>query len=172
MYITPLLTLVRGTLSAPFWSLWQKLSLSLLYFNKTLLHKSCEWWSLVSSPRLNSSPLESNYPGFFPDLATTFHKRCSLVEGQALDWYATWCLAWFPQIFLSTLYQSCCPRFLPLPSENYASTAEPNLKRMKLLGRQNREKESKMAVAKRQGRSKEGPRTRVKTSDRTNSTPG
>ena len=34
------------------------------------------------------------------------------------------------------------------------------------------EKESKMAVAKRQGRSKKGPRTRVKTSGRTNSTPG
>ena len=37
---------------------------------------------------------------------------------------------------------------------------------------QNREKESKMAGAKRQGRSKEGPRTRVKTSGRTDSTPG
>jgi len=35
-----------------------------------------------------------------------------------------------------------------------------------------REKESKMVVAKRQGRSKEGPRTRVKTSGRTNSSPG
>ena len=41
-----------------------------------------------------------------------------------------------------------------------------------MLGRQNREKESKMAEAKRQGRSKEGPKTRVKTSGRTNSTPG
>ena len=41
-----------------------------------------------------------------------------------------------------------------------------------LLGRWNRQKESKMAVAKRQERSKEGPRTRVKTSGRTNSTRG
>ena len=41
-----------------------------------------------------------------------------------------------------------------------------------MLGRENREKESKMAVGKRQGRPKEGSRTRVKTSGRTNSTPG
>ena len=61
-----------------------------------------------------------------------------------------------------------------MPSENYASTAEPNLKRMKLLGRQNREKESKMAVAKRQGREKpskieqkkvRGPRTEDRSED-------
>ena len=51
-----------------------------------------------------------------------------------------------------------------------------------MLGRSNREKESKMAVAKRQGREKpakidkgrpkEGLRTRVKISGGTNSTPG
>ena len=43
---------------------------------------------------------------------------------------------------------------------------------LEVLGRQNREKQSKMAVAKKQGRSKECPKTRVKTSGRTNSTPG
>ena len=36
----------RGTLSTHFWCLWQKLSLSPLYFNRTLLHKSSEWSSL------------------------------------------------------------------------------------------------------------------------------
>ena len=51
------------TLSAPFWCLCQKLSLSPLYFNKTLLHKSSERSSLVSGPRLNSSPLEAKNPG-------------------------------------------------------------------------------------------------------------
>ena len=52
----------RGTLSAPFWCLCQKLSLSPLYFNKTLLHKSSEWPSLVSGPRLNLSPPEAKNP--------------------------------------------------------------------------------------------------------------
>ena len=32
----------RGTLSVPFWCLCQKLSMSLLYFNKTLLHKKLQ----------------------------------------------------------------------------------------------------------------------------------
>ena len=46
------------------------------------------------------------------------------------------------------------------------------------LVRQNRKKESRMAVAKRQkgkareNRTKEGPRTRVRSSGKTNSTPG
>ena len=56
----------RGvTLSAPFWCLCQKLSLSSLYFNKTSLYKSSEWSSLVSGPRLNSSPPEAKNPGVF-----------------------------------------------------------------------------------------------------------
>ena len=54
-----------STLSAPFWCLCQKLSLSPLYFNKTLLHKSSEQSSLVSGPRLNSSPPEAKNPGVF-----------------------------------------------------------------------------------------------------------
>ena len=37
-YITPLLILAKGYSFAPFWCLCQKLSLSPLYFNKTLLH--------------------------------------------------------------------------------------------------------------------------------------
>ena len=47
---------------APFWCLCQKLSLSPLYFNKTLLHKSSERSSLVSGPGLNSSPPEAKNP--------------------------------------------------------------------------------------------------------------
>ena len=49
----------------------------------------------------------------------------------------------------------------PIPKE----LGLPSLERG-LLGRENREKESKMAVAKRQRRSKEGLKTRVKTSSR------
>ena len=49
-----------STLSAPFWCLCQKLPLSPLYFNKTLLHKSSEWSSLVSGPGLNSPPGAKN----------------------------------------------------------------------------------------------------------------
>ena len=50
------------TLSVPFWCLWKKLSLSLWYFNKTLLHKSSEWSSLLSGPGLNSSTPEATNP--------------------------------------------------------------------------------------------------------------
>ena len=63
-----------GTLSTPFWCLCQKLSLSPLYFNKTLLHKSSERSSLVSGPGLNSSPLESKNPASLCDSATTFQR--------------------------------------------------------------------------------------------------
>ena len=52
-----------GTLSAPFWCLYQKLSLSPLYFNKTLVHKSSEQSRIVSGPGLNSSPPEAKNPG-------------------------------------------------------------------------------------------------------------
>ena len=41
----------------------KKLSLSPLYFNKTLLHRSSERSSLVSGPGLNSSPPEAKNPG-------------------------------------------------------------------------------------------------------------
>ena len=67
----------RGTLSAPSWCLCQKLSLSLLYFSKTLLHKSSEWSSLVTGPGLHSSPPEAKNPGIFHSSTKTFH---SLVE--------------------------------------------------------------------------------------------
>ena len=46
---------------------------SLLYFNKTLLHKSFERSSLVTGPRLNSSPPGAKNPGIFHGSATAFH---------------------------------------------------------------------------------------------------
>ena len=56
-------TKIWGYSFAPFWCLCQKHSLSPLYFNKTLLHKSSERSSLLSGPGLNSSPLEAKNPG-------------------------------------------------------------------------------------------------------------
>ena len=63
-YITSSWRLAEGhCFCPPFWCLCQKLSLSPLYFNKALLHKSSERSRLVSGPRLNSSPLEAKNPG-------------------------------------------------------------------------------------------------------------
>ena len=74
----------RGILFLPPCDVYQKLSLSLLYFNKTLLHKSPERSSLVSGPGLNSSPLEAKNPGAFCGSATTFQlqkqRRCELSD--------------------------------------------------------------------------------------------
>ena len=61
-YITSSWRLAGDTLSALFWCLYQKLSLSPLYLNKTLLHKSSEWSSFVFGPGLNSSPLVTKNP--------------------------------------------------------------------------------------------------------------
>ena len=61
-YKMPCYKLARVTISVPFWCLCKKLSLSLWYFNKTVLHKSSEWSSLDSGPELNSSPLEAKHP--------------------------------------------------------------------------------------------------------------
>ena len=63
-----------GTLAAPFWCLCQKRSLSLLYFNKALLHKSSERSSLVTGPGLSSSSPEAKNPGVFRGSATTYWK--------------------------------------------------------------------------------------------------
>ena len=71
----------RGTLFAPFWCLCQKLSLSPLYFNKTLLHKSSERSNLVSGPGLNSFPPGAKNPGVF----TWFNNNLS-----------SWGLVWDP----------------------------------------------------------------------------
>ena len=52
-----------GILFTPFWCLYQKFSLFLLYFNNILLHKKLQWSSLVSGPRSKSSPPEGANPG-------------------------------------------------------------------------------------------------------------
>ena len=57
-----------------FWCLYQKLSLSLLYFNKTLLRKSSEPSSLIIGPGLNSSPPETKNSGIFCGSETTFQQ--------------------------------------------------------------------------------------------------
>ena len=53
----------RGYSPASFWCLCEKLSLSLLYFNKTWLHKSSKWSSLVFGSTSKSFPLEAKNPG-------------------------------------------------------------------------------------------------------------
>ena len=44
-----------------------------IHFNKTLSHKSSEQSSLVTGPRLNSSPPQAKNPGIFHGSATAFH---------------------------------------------------------------------------------------------------
>ena len=85
-YITSSWRLAQGgTLSAPFWCLCQKLSLSPLYFNKTLLHKSSEKSSLISGPRLNYSPPEAKNPGIFP-----FSNNLSQGQGKIREGDSGW----------------------------------------------------------------------------------
>ena len=78
--------------SALFWCLCQKLSLSPLYSNKTLLHKSSEQSSLISGPRLNSSPPGAKNPGVViqqqPFRFNPWSGKIPHVEGQ-LSLYAT-----------------------------------------------------------------------------------
>ena len=64
---------------SPFWCLCQKLSLSLLYFNTTLLHKSSERLGLISGPGL-SSPLEAKNPSVLCGLAATFPKAACYLK--------------------------------------------------------------------------------------------
>ena len=74
-YITSSWRLAGGYSSAPFWCLCQKLSLSPLYFNKILLHKSSERSGLVSGPRLISSPPGAKNPGVFVWFNKNLSKR-------------------------------------------------------------------------------------------------
>ena len=67
-----LLKTSKGALFLPLCDVCQKLSLSLLYFNKAILHKSSERSSLVTGPGLNSFPPEAKNPGIFHGSATTF----------------------------------------------------------------------------------------------------
>ena len=89
-------------LSVPFWCLYQKLSPSLLHFNKSLLHKSSAWSSLISGPKSKSSPqkvtntrsIHSSLPKVF---TTLYHLlNCSLPgsslhrvsQARTLEWVA------------------------------------------------------------------------------------
>ena len=99
-YITPSWGLAGGTLSAPFWCLCQKLSLSSLHFNKTLLHKSCEQSSLVFGPGLNSSPPEAKNPGVF----SWVNNNLSLLHNDMTD-----CIFWqHPQCYPRKAVQNKC----------------------------------------------------------------
>ena len=87
----------QGTLSAPFWCLYQKLSLSPFYFNKTLLHKSSEWSSLVSGPGLNSPPGAKNpgivipqQPFILGARPGSFRTRWELTIPASLLWTVSW----------------------------------------------------------------------------------
>ena len=89
-------------LSVPFWCLYQKLSLSLLHFNKSLLRKSSAWSSLISGPKSKSSPqkvtntrsVHSSLPKAF---TTLYHLlNCSppgsslrgVFQARTLEWVA------------------------------------------------------------------------------------
>ena len=67
------LSLSLGHSFYPLPILCQKLSLSLLHFNKTLLHKISEQSSLITGPRLNSSPPKAKNLGIFCGSAAIFH---------------------------------------------------------------------------------------------------
>ena len=114
-YITPLLVLAKGYSFAPFWCLCQKLSLSSLYFNKTLLHKSSEQSSLVSGPGLNSSPPEAKNPTCYRS-ATTFqgHQQIwqsKLTEHSPLIYFLIKLYS-VPQVYLYTALKLLWKRFL------------------------------------------------------------
>ena len=83
---------------------------SLLCFNKTLLHKSSEWSSLVSGPRLNSSPLEAKNPSVFRGSATTFQGSGSWKKGREgfkRRSLVKWCLAMWPTSWGSMTWNIC-----------------------------------------------------------------
>ena len=86
-----MLTLVRGYSFCPLLMSMSEVSLSLLYFNKTLLQKSAEWSSLISGLRLNSSPPEAKNPGVFCGSSTTFGVITHL-EPDILECKVKWAL--------------------------------------------------------------------------------
>ena len=62
------------------------MSLSPLYFNKTLLHKSSEWSSLVSGPGSNSSPPEAKNPSVFRGSTTIFQLHTERIINVNIYW--------------------------------------------------------------------------------------
>ena len=77
----------KGILFLPPSDAYVRSFLYLLYtLIKTLLHKSSERSSLVSGPRLNSSPLEAKNPSIFlRGSATTFQTDGKKVGGRQLN---------------------------------------------------------------------------------------
>ena len=59
-------------------SMSEAFSISFILY-ETLLHKSSEQSSLISGPRLNSSPLEAKNPGIFCGSTTTFQQSPRLL---------------------------------------------------------------------------------------------
>ena len=105
----------KGVLFCPFWCLCQKLFLSPLYFNKTLLHKSSEQSSLVSGPGLNSSPPEAKNPTSYRS-ATTFQGyqqiwQSKLTEHSPLVYFLIKLYS-VPQVYLYTALKQLWKRFL------------------------------------------------------------
>ena len=85
--------------------------MSLLYFNKTSLHKSSKQSSLISGPRLNSSPSEAKNPGIFCGSATTFQGSGSWKKGrEGFKWRSLvkWCLAMWPTSW-GSMTRNICP---------------------------------------------------------------
>ena len=85
----------------------QKLYVSLLYFNKSLLHKNSERSSLFSGPGLNSSPLEAKNPGIFHGSATTFQIVPLLTHKDILTDMGAW--TQYPLPFCAQTLPSLAP---------------------------------------------------------------
>ena len=96
----------------PIWCL----SLSPLYFNRTLLHKSSEWSSLISGPGLNSSPLEAKNPGVFAWFGNNL---------------SSWGLVWFLQDKMGANNSSLTP--LNCILKNWGRFDPPGLKKTYLV---------------------------------------
>ena len=98
-YITPWLTL----------GLCQKLPLSPLYFNETLLHKSYEQSSLISGPRLNSSPLEAKNQNAGVIMWFSNNISGSQCDIRTFPWERSFvflCLSGFPMVWFTLSYKS------------------------------------------------------------------
>ena len=109
-------------------------ALSPLYFNKTLLHKSSEWSSLVSGPKLNSSSLEAKNLGVFGSFSNNFSKRSSQPRDQTclscihrriLYHWVTW-EALLSGIQFSLVPQSCPTLCDPMDCSMSALPVNPN----------------------------------------------
>ena len=86
--------------SASFWCLYQKFSASLFHCNKTLLHKSSEWSSLVSGP-------EAKILFFRDHKSDTVQGKLSV--SRLLSSYTQWLLQWPQPPSSITASRLCTP---------------------------------------------------------------